>query len=104
VRHLVLPGRVDESRAALDFIADFLPDGTWVSLMAQYTPCHLALGMPPLDRRVTEDEYRAVAEHMRALGLVNGYAQQLEAAGEGFIPPFDLTGVRSGTVAGAPDP
>jgi len=93
VRHLVLPGRAEESCAALDFIADHLPDGTWVSLMAQYTPCHLATGMPPLNRRLTEAEYRHVTDHMEALGLTCGFAQQLEAADEAYIPAFDLTGV-----------
>ena len=37
VRHLILPGRAEESVRILDFIREELP-GAWVSLMAQYLP------------------------------------------------------------------
>lgn len=93
VRHLILPGRVEQSMRALDWIADHLPDGTWVSLMAQYVPFGPARDMPELNRRLTQREYDQVVDHLNRLGLENGYIQELGAADEQYIPPFDLTGV-----------
>lgn len=49
IRHLVLPGSVDEARGVLDFVAAELPLDTQLSLMSQYVPCHLAT-MPPINR------------------------------------------------------
>ena len=95
VRHLILPGRVRQSMRVLDWIHDNLPEGTYVSLMAQYLPCGRAKDMPPLDRRITQAEYDQVVDHMIGLGMENGFAQELSSASEVFIPPFDLTGVGS---------
>ena len=93
VRHLILPGRAKESKQVLDWIAANLPKGTWVSLMAQYVPCGKAKDIPALSRGITQQEYDEVVDHLFALGLENGFTQELEAASERFIPPFDLTGV-----------
>lgn len=93
VRHLILPGRVRQSLRVLDWIHDNLPEGTYVSLMAQYLPCGRAKDMPPLDRRITQQEYDQVVDHLIALGMENGFAQELSSASETYIPPFDLTGV-----------
>jgi putative pyruvate formate lyase activating enzyme len=95
VRHLILPGRVKESMAVLDWIADHLPDGTWVSLMAQYVPCGPAREMPELNRPITREEYEQVVEHLMALGLENGYVQEMSSADVRYIPGFDLTGVEN---------
>lgn len=93
VRHLVLPGRVRESKMVLDWIAENLPEGTYVSLMAQYMPFAQACSMPEINRRVTQEEYDEVVDHLFDLGLEDGYVQELSAADASYIPPFDLTGV-----------
>ncbi len=93
VRHLILPGRARQSKDVLSWIHDHLPEGTWVSLMAQYTPCGQAKTMPALNRPITQQEYDEVVDHLFALGMENGYVQELESADTRFIPPFDLTGV-----------
>ena len=93
VRHLILPGRVRQSLRVLDWIHENLPEGTYVSLMAQYLPCGKAKKMPPLDRRITQQEYDQVVDHLIALGMENGFAQELSSASESYIPPFDLTGL-----------
>ena len=92
VRHLILPGCTDDSMRVLDWIARNLP-GAWVSLMAQYTPYGEAKDMPGFHRRITKREYERVYGHMLDLGLEDGYVQELEAAEEDHIPPFDLSGV-----------
>ena len=92
VRHLILPGCAEESMEILDWIAENLP-GAWVSLMAQYLPFGEVAGLDALDRRLTQAEYDAVVDHLMALGLEDGFVQELAASDEKYIPTFDLTGV-----------
>ena len=92
IRHLILPGRADESMRVLDWIKENL-SGTWVSLMAQYMPMGDVAGLDELERRVMRDEYDEVLEHMFHIGLEDGYAQELEASDKKYVPPFDLTGI-----------
>ena len=92
VRHLILPGRVAESKAVLDWIAAELP-GAWVSLMAQYVPMGNVRGVDQLERRLAQEEYDEVVDHLFALGLEDGFVQELSSAEEKYIPAFDLTGV-----------
>ena len=92
VRHLILPGRAEESMRILDWIAANLP-GAWVSLMAQYLPFGDVEGIDALDRRLYPEEYDAVVDHLMALGLEDGFVQELSSSDEKYIPAFDLTGV-----------
>ena len=92
VRHLILPGRAEESLAILDWIAENLP-GAWVSLMAQYVPMGRVQGVDALERRLTQEEYDRVVDHLLELGLEDGFVQELSSSDEKYIPPFDLTGV-----------
>jgi len=93
IRHLVLPGHAADSVRVLEWIAANLPSGVYVSLMSQYFPTQLAAGMPPLDRRVTAAEYGRVVDRLLALGLENGYIQELASATEEYVPDFNLKGV-----------
>ena len=92
VRHLILPGCAEESMRILDWIAENLP-GAWVSLMAQYLPFGKVEGVDQLDRRLTQEEYDSVVDHLMALGLEDGFVQELSSSDEKYIPAFDLTGV-----------
>ena len=92
VRHLILPGCAEESMRILDFIAEEL-HGAWVSLMAQYLPFGSVAGVDQLDRRLTQEEYDRVVEHLMDLGLEDGFVQELSSSDEKYIPAFDLTGV-----------
>ena len=86
VRHLILPGFVDNSLRVLDWLGEtFQPGEVLVSLMRQYTPMP---GMPvPLDRPITEEEYDAVLSWLY-LNDLEGFAQDAEAADHAFIPDF----------------
>jgi len=86
IRHLILPGYVDNSLKVLDWIGEnFAPGEVLVSLMRQYTPMP---GMEaPLDRTVTEDEYQAVLSWM-FLNDLEGFTQEEAASGTQFIPDF----------------
>ncbi len=86
IRHLILPGQVENSLKVLDWIGEqFAPGQVLVSLMRQYTPMP---GMtPPLDRPITEEEYEAVLSWMY-LNRLEGFTQEAAAADRGFIPDF----------------
>lgn len=86
IRHLILPGQVENSLKVLDWIGEtFRPGEVLVSLMRQYTP--VGLQQPPLDRRITDEEYDAVLSWM-FLNDLEGFTQEKEAADKGFIPEF----------------
>ena len=86
IRHLILPGHVDNSLRVLDWIGDtFSPGQVLVSLMRQYTPMG---GLPaPLDRKITDEEYDAVLSWMY-LNDLEGFIQEESAADGAFIPDF----------------
>ena len=86
IRHLILPGHVDNSLKVLDWIdSAFAPGEVLVSLMRQYTPMG---NLPaPLDRRVTDEEYDAVLSWMY-LNDLEGFTQEGESADTAFIPDF----------------
>lgn len=86
IRHLILPGQVENSLRVLDWIGDtFAPGQVLVSLMRQYTP------MPglaaPFDRRITDEEYDAVLSWMY-LNDLDGFTQEADSADKLFIPNF----------------
>ena len=94
VRHLVLPGCVDNSLGVLDWVAEHFRSGDILfSLMSQYIPMGRAVEMPPFDRRITELEYDSVLSYMMLLGIEDGYTQDFSSAERGYTPSFDLTGL-----------
>ena len=92
IRHLILPGCAEESVQILDYIHDELP-GAWVSLMAQYLPFGDAAGVDELGRRLTQEEYDRVADHLLEIGMEDGFIQELSSSDEKYIPKFDLSGI-----------
>ena len=79
VRILVLPGHADEAIANLAWLASECSPTVHVSVMSQYTPAYKALGAPPFDRPVTEEEYESVAEAAADFGFENGWLQGFES-------------------------
>lgn len=86
VRHLVLPGSLDETRAVLDFLAENLPINTHISLMSQYTP--IPDMKPPLNRRLLGREYARALDYAAGLGFTNLLVQKLSSASSSFTPDF----------------
>ena len=86
VRHLILPGQVENSLKVLDWLGEnFKPGEILVSLMRQYTPMP---GMAsPFDRPITDQEYDAVLSWM-FMNNLEGFTQEATAADEAFIPDF----------------
>lgn len=92
IRHLILPGCAEESIEIVSYIKEHFPDA-WVSLMAQYLPFGSVEGVDELNRRLTQEEYERVADHLCEIGIENGFIQELSSSDESYIPKFDLTGI-----------
>ena len=69
IRHLLMPGLVEEAREILRFIATAISPRTYVNIMGQYHPCGHADAFAELRRPVSGQEYRAAMDAARALGL-----------------------------------
>ena len=94
IRHLILPGQVQNSLKVLDYIAEHFPPGTvLLSLMAQYVPSGRLRNTPPFDRPITEEEYQAVVDWLYMLGLEDGFLQERSAATDAYLPDFSLEGI-----------
>ena len=92
IRHLLLPGELENTRRVIDWVAEqFRPGDVLFSLMSQYTPQPGAAGN--LARHVTKAEYRAAVAYMENCGVLDGYTQERTSAKEEYTPDFDLTGV-----------
>lgn len=90
IRHLVLPGNIENSLKVIDLLYDNFGTNIWISLMAQYTPIK-NLDLPPeLQHSLTETEYAKVINHIEELGFYRGWIQDLEAADQ-FVPDFSIT-------------
>ena len=92
IRHLLLPGELENTRRCIDWVAEhFAPGAVLFSLMSQYTPQPGAAGN--LARHVTAAEYRAAVQYMENCGITDGYTQERTSAREEYTPDFDLAGV-----------
>ncbi len=69
VRHLVLPGGLAGTEEVVRFLADEISPNTYTNIMDQYHPCFKAIDHPPLDRRITIEEYRMAVKAAREAGL-----------------------------------
>lgn len=93
VRHLVLPGHVDDSCRVLDTIWDAVGDVP-ISVMNQYTPnAAMRAQEGSLSRAVSVEEYERVLDHADDLGFTRMFWQEGGAVSESFTPAFDTTGV-----------
>ena len=94
VRHLVLPGLIENSFDVIDWVRDTFPDGEVLfSLMTQYTPVNDLREHPEINRTLTEEEYLRVTRYLEFSGITRGYMQEPGSDGTQLIPEFDLTGV-----------
>ncbi len=94
VRHLMLPGHLDDTLAALGRIWGIAGNSADLSLMNQYTPndaCRRAGG--ELARAVTDEEYEIALCHADDLGFERIWWQEGGTVSESFVPAFDATGV-----------
>ena len=106
VRHLMLPGALENSKAVVRLLHERFGNALRLSLMNQYTPvlarsaaggnarAASALAMAPeLANAVSDAEYEELLDYADALGVQDYFWQEGGAAEESFIPAFDFTGV-----------
>jgi putative pyruvate formate lyase activating enzyme len=87
LRHLVLPGHVQESKNVLNSIAEELSAGIHLSLMSQYHPTYNVKNHPVLNRPLYKKEYDSVVKEMEELGFRNGWVQDMDSF-ENYQPDF----------------
>lgn len=93
VRHLMLPGHLDDTKNVLRFLYENYGDSIWISIMNQYTPMCSDPRFPELSRTVSDEEYNEAIDFACELGIENAFVQEGGTVGKSFIPPFDLSGV-----------
>ena len=80
IRHLVLPGRLENSREALRILKNNISTSVPISLMSQYTPTKHVKFHPQLGRRITNDEYSKILDYALKLGFENLFVQEVSDA------------------------
>lgn len=96
IRHLVLPGNIENTLGVIDTVAQtFKPGEVLFSLMRQYTPCNTpeCAKFPELMRKLSDEEYAIAEDYLFTSSIEDGFVQEAESADEQYIPCFDLSGV-----------
>lgn len=93
VRHLLLPGCTEDSKAVIRYLYETYGNRIYISIMNQFTPLEGLKDYPELNRRITEEEYDEVVDYAIDLGVECGFIQEGDTAEESFIPEFDGEGV-----------
>lgn len=88
VRHLVLPGHIQNSKHILKWLKNNLDDKVYISIMAQYFPTYKAKEDSILCRKLTNKEYKDIEQFLYTLNLKNGYIQELGKHEEEYVPDF----------------
>ena len=88
IRHLVLPDNLAGSKEIFEFIARELSPDTYINIMAQYYPCHLAHKFPEIGRRITAREYMEAIRLAKVAGLKNGFRQVMSTIKRKRIPEW----------------
>ena len=88
IRHLVLPNHIQNSKNVLKWIKENLNEDVYISLMAQYFPCHKAKENDMLNRKLTKHEYKEIENYFYLLDFKNGYIQELGSHEEEYVPNF----------------
>lgn len=87
VRHLVLPGYIENSKKVIDILAENFSSNLHISLMSQYNPTELVRNHPNLGRKLHPEEYYEVADYLESKGFYKGWVQDFESSGH-YNPDF----------------
>ena len=93
VRHMLLPGLLNDSKKIIHYLVDNYNDDIFISIMNQYTPTNNLKDYPEINRLISNDEYDELIDYAMDLGIKNGFMQEGETQKTSFIPEFDNTGV-----------
>lgn len=93
VRHLLLPGCIEDSKTVLKYLHDTFGNRIFISIMNQYTPLKHVADIPELNRKVSDSEYETLVDYALSIGIENGFIQEGDVAAESFIPDFNGEGL-----------
>ena len=93
VRHLLLPGMIEDSKKVIKYLLETYGEQIFISMMNQYTPLPHVKEFPELMQRVSEKQYEELVAYALELGIENGFVQEGDVASESFIPSFDGKGI-----------
>jgi len=79
IRHLILPGFIENSLDVLRYIAHEISPRLHISLMSQYYPTELVINHTQLARTINIKEYEQVKDEMESLQMYHGWVQELES-------------------------
>lgn len=92
IRHLMLPGALENTLDVIDWVSDEFGDKVMFSLMSQFTPNENCT-LPELQNRISEEDYNKAIDYLYLVGMENVYVQDFSSAQKEYTPPFDLNGV-----------
>jgi putative pyruvate formate lyase activating enzyme len=69
IRHLILPEGIAGTADVVKFIAEQISKNTYINIMDQYHPCYKAFDNPPLNRSITNKEYKEALRLAQEAGL-----------------------------------
>jgi len=85
IRHLILPGHMEESCTILEWIAANLSDQVCLSLMSQFHPWN---NVPDeINREISKEEYNVVLGKAEELGFENVYIQTTSFSSKDHLLP-----------------
>lgn len=90
IRHLVLPGELENSKRVLKWLKDHISDEIYLSIMAQYFPTYQTKNMKRLNRKLTKKEWEEIERYVEMLGITNGYLQKLGDHEEEYVPNWEF--------------
>ena len=90
VRHLVLPGYIENSKKVLKWLKENLSKDIYISIMAQYFPTYKAKTeeYKEINRKLTKMEWEAIEEYVDSLDFENGFIQELGEHEEEYVPKW----------------
>lgn len=93
VRHLLLPGHLEDSKKIVYKLHESFGDRIYISLMNQYTPMPHSAEFPNLASTVSKGDYESLIDYAIEIGVENAFIQGDETDKTSFIPAFDYTGL-----------
>jgi len=93
VRHMMLPGLLEDSKKIIHYLVDKYNDDIFISVMNQYTPTNNLAKYSEINKTVDNNDYEELINYAIDIGIKNGFMQEGETQKTSFIPEFDTTGV-----------
>ena len=93
VRHLLLPGALDDAERVVRYLGTEYGDRVAVSLMSQYVPLVDPARYPEIACRIDPVDYENLVDYACMFDFDECFIQEQESADEAYIPPFDGEGV-----------